>query len=265
MLLLLSATASFCQAPPLSDDAGTATVKHLQDYPVIELRRYTVKEGEREHFATYFETYFPEAFQQLGAIVAGQFLERDKPLGFTWIRGYHSMEDRAKVDAEFYYGAVWKEHKAKLNSLMSDSDNVLLLRTLPNRSVPIYPAVDPVTEPQGARGIVIAQIFPVKTGAVDNFIASAEPSFAQFRTGGIREVSVLVTLDATNNFPQLPIRTDGPFVVWLGMAQDATALESGFRSAAAQAAKKLSEAGLLRAQPELVILTPTHRSRLRWR
>ena len=27
----------------------------------------------------------------------------------------------------------------------------------------------------------------------------------------------LVTLDVTNNFPQLPIRTDGPYLVWLGV------------------------------------------------
>jgi hypothetical protein len=50
-------------------------VKHLNDFQVIEFRRYIVKEGEREHFAEYFESYFPEAFQQLGAIAFGQFFE----------------------------------------------------------------------------------------------------------------------------------------------------------------------------------------------
>ena len=58
-------------------------VKHLQDFQVIEFRRYTIKEGEREHFAEYFESYFPEAFQQMGAIVFGQFFERRNPVGFT--------------------------------------------------------------------------------------------------------------------------------------------------------------------------------------
>jgi hypothetical protein len=43
---------------------------HLSDFQAIELRRYTIKEGGREHFAQYFESYFPEAFQQLGAIAA---------------------------------------------------------------------------------------------------------------------------------------------------------------------------------------------------
>ena len=45
----------------------------LGDFQVFEFRRYTVKPSEREHFAQYFESYFPEAFQQLGAIAAGSF------------------------------------------------------------------------------------------------------------------------------------------------------------------------------------------------
>src|SRR5580704_372485 len=48
---------------------------HLSDFQVLEFRRYTIKEGEREHFAQYFDTYFPEALQQLGTIVAGDFFE----------------------------------------------------------------------------------------------------------------------------------------------------------------------------------------------
>lgn len=43
-------------------------------YPVIEFRRYTIQDGERERFARRFERYFPEAIQQTGAIVAREFL-----------------------------------------------------------------------------------------------------------------------------------------------------------------------------------------------
>ena len=85
-------------------------VKHLIDFQVIEFRRYIVKEGEREHFAEYFESYFPEAFQQLGAIAFGQFFERKNPVGFTWIRGFKNTDARAIINAGFYYGPLWKEH-----------------------------------------------------------------------------------------------------------------------------------------------------------
>ena len=40
---------------------------------IVELRRYVITPGERDNFAQYFESYFPEAFQQLGATVFGQF------------------------------------------------------------------------------------------------------------------------------------------------------------------------------------------------
>jgi hypothetical protein len=44
----------------------------LTDFQVVEFRRYTIRDGEREHFGQYFESYFPEAFQQLEAVAVGQ-------------------------------------------------------------------------------------------------------------------------------------------------------------------------------------------------
>ena len=239
--------------------------QHLSDFQAFEFRRYTIKDGEREHFARYFESYFPEAFQQLGAIAAGSFFERRNHFGFTWIRGFHTIEDRAIANAAFYYGPVWKEHKKTLNDLMTDSDNVMLLRPLSlERGVPILPAVDPVTETNGAQGIVVAQIFAVRANSVEAFAKEAEITFASYRAAGAREAGVLVTLDVTNNFPQLPIRTDGPYLVWLGIFRDNQTLENEFTPLAERSLPSLSGTGLLRAAPEIVILDPTHRSRLRW-
>jgi len=241
------------------------TVTHLQDFPVIELRRYTIRDGERERFARYFETFFPEAVQQSGAIVAGHFFERKNSSGFTWIRGFRDMDDRAKANAALYYGAVWKEHRTLMNGLMVDSDDVLLLRPLaPERGIPVFPAGDPVRERNGARGVVVAHIFPIGADRVDAFAQQAEPAFAGYRAVGVREAGVLVTLDAPNNFPQLPIRTDGPYLVWLGILKDDETLEGRFRPLADRAVQQLRATGLLRGAPELAVLDPAHRSRLRW-
>jgi hypothetical protein len=148
---------------------------------------------------------------------------------------------------------------------MTDSDNVLLLRALsPERGVPILPTVDPVTEANGAQGIVVAQIFAVKANSVEAFAKEVETTFASYRAAGAREAGVLVTLDVTNNFPQLPIRTDGPYLVWLGIFRDNQMLENEFTPLAERSLPCLSGTGLLRAAPEIVILDPTHRSRLRW-
>src|SRR5438093_9585516 len=58
----------------------------LSSFQVIEFRRYTIKEGEREHFIRYFETYFPEAFDQMGALELGQFRDIGNALGFVMLR-----------------------------------------------------------------------------------------------------------------------------------------------------------------------------------
>jgi hypothetical protein len=274
LILLLSAVLNAFQIRksedseiPKSTSSSSAmtpanTLPH--DFQVIEFRRYTVRDGEREHFSTYFESYFPEAFQQLGAIAFGDFTEPQHPEHFTWMRGFHDMDERAKVNSAFYFGPVWKEHKATLNGLMTDSDNVLLLRPLrPDTQVPVLPAVDPVKEPQGAKGIVVAQIFRVNAAQVEAVAASAEAGFAKYKAAGAREAGLLVTLDAPNNFPQLPVRSDGPFLVWIGIVPDEQVLQK-LTAVAEETAQRVQKLGILQAAPELVVLRPNSRSRLRW-
>lgn len=254
---------AFAQSP--SPTSVTEPSAHLSDFQAIEFRRYTIKEGERKHFAEYFESYFPEAMEQTGAIAAGSFFERKNQNGFTWVRGFHTIEARAVENAAFYYGPVWREHRTTLNDLMTDSDNVLLLRPLtPERGVTILPPVDPVMDPAGAQGVVVALIFAVKTNNVEAFAKQAEATFASYREAGAREAGVLVTLDVINNFPQLPIRTDGPYLVWLGVFKDNATLEKQFTPLAESSMQSLLATGLVRGTPELVVLDPTPRSRLRW-
>jgi hypothetical protein len=262
LLVVISFTLAQDKSVPTANVVKKSSL--LTDFQVIEFRRYTIRDGEREHFAQYFESYFPEAFQQLGAIAIGQFLEGGNNSRFTWLRGFHNMDDRAKVNALFYYGPLWKEHSATLNSLMTDSDNVLLLRPLSReRGITVLPAVDPVKEAKGAQGIAIAQIFAVKAGNVDAFAQQAESTFARYREAGAREAGVLVTLDAPNNFPQLPVRTDGPYLVWLGVVENESSLKS-FTRLLESAQQSLGRTDLLKAAPEIVVLDPTKRSRLRW-
>jgi hypothetical protein len=264
-LVLTLGTTMFAESNQNAKNKAMDHVKHLTDFQVFEFRRYIIKEGEREHFAEYFESYFPEAFQQMGAIAFGQFFERKNPVGFTWLRGFKNTDARAIINAGFYYGPLWREHSSTMNNLMVDSDNVLLLRPLnPEHGIPVLPAVDPVRETKGAQGIVIAQIFAVKPNGVDAFAQQAEATFAGYRSAGVREAGVLVTLDAPNNFPQLPVRTDGPYLVWLGIVKDNKALETRLTPVAERSLQSLSATDLLRSAPELVILDPTRRSRLRW-
>ena len=111
---------------------------------------------------------------------------------------------------------------------------------------------------------MVAQIFAVKQGQEDAFVHDAEASLLQYQSREVREAGLFVTLNATNNFPQLPVRTDGPFVVWFGIARDNSVLDQQFRKKAEAAAQSLFSTGSLRSKPELVILDPAPRSRMRW-
>ena len=256
-------TSVAAQATPVS--APMDTVTHLNNYQAIEFRRYVTKDGERAHFIAYFDAYFPEAMQQLGAIVFGQFADRGNPNHFTWLRGFHDMNARAVVNASFYYGPVWREHRTKVNAILPDSDNVMLMRPLhPDQDVTVLPAVDPVLEPKGAGGVVVAQIFSVKKGSEDAFAVKAEAAFKQYAMDGVHPAGILVTLDAPNSFPQLPIRTDGPWLVWLGVVRDDTTLSKHLAPKLDQVERELSATGLTRAPTERQVMDPTPRSRLRW-
>jgi hypothetical protein len=251
------------------ENAGRSTlaesVRHLQDFQVVEFRRYVTAHGERAHFARYFDAYFPEAFEQLGAMVFGQFLDRDNPDHFTWLRGFKDLNARPIVNSAFYYGPLWKEHRIKVNAILPDSDNVMLLRPLhAEHGIAVLPAVDPVTEDAGAQGVIVAQIFAPRKGSEDAFASKAEAAFAHYRIAGVHEAGVLVSLDVANNFPQLPIRTDGPWLVWLGVVRDDATLDASFKPLLLAAEKSLVDTGMLRAAPERLVMDPTPRSRLRW-
>jgi hypothetical protein len=263
-ILCMTASLVAARAAPATD-AAAGSVAHLSGYPVVELRRYDIAPGKRDRFVQYFDAYFPEAFEQLDCMVFGQFEDRAAPNRFVWLRGYHDINARPIVDSAFYYGPVWREHRDKVNALFPGlSDNVLLLRPLASGTgVTVLPAVDPVDEPQGAGGVVVAQIFAIRKGDEDAFAAQAQQPFARYREAGMHPAGVLVTLDVPNNFPQLPIRTDGPFLVWLGVAENDAALER-FEPLADQVEHALEDTGMLRGTPERLLLDPTPRSRLRW-
>lgn len=239
------------------------TTEHLGAFTVIEFRRYDIKPGQREAFGAYFEAYFPEAFQHTGAIIFGQFLERGDDTTFTWIRGFHDYEARAAVNTAFYSGPLWKEHSSTMNERIDDIVNTLLLQPLDTqRAITVLPAVDPLAEAGGAKGVAVAHILKLDPQRLEAATKLATEAFADYAGDGVREAGVLVTLDVENNFPGLPFRTDGPYLVWLGIAADDDAV-GHLTPVANRSAASLADAGYA-LDAELVVLDPTPRSRLRW-
>ena len=185
--------------------------------------------------------------QQTGAIVAGEFFERGNRSMFNWIRCFRDLDERARLNAALYYGPVWKEHRSQMNELLVDSDNVLLLHPVdPQSGLVVLPAADPATEVTGPHGVVVAHAFQLTPDKKKIFQQQAKRVFEGHRAAGAYEAGVLISLEVPNNFPQFPIRTDGPYVVWLGVLKDDEILQKSFGKLAEEAAASLSTAALLR-------------------
>src|SRR5262245_823733 len=96
--------------------------------PVIELRLYTLKPGQRDVLIDLFERHFIESQEAAGMTLVGQFRDRHRADRFVWLRGFPSMEGRHQALEAFYGGPVWSAHRNAANDTMVDSDDVLLLR-----------------------------------------------------------------------------------------------------------------------------------------
>jgi hypothetical protein len=162
---------------------------------IVELRRYTLREGRRDELIDLFDREFVETQEDLGMAVLGQFRDLDRPDRFVWLRGFTDMQSRRTGLTAFYSGPVWAKHGPAANATMLDSDDVLLLREIV--AVPIFDRG--TADPQSVLHATIwywAGPFPDHTQNPEETLA------------------VLRTEYAPNDFPQLPVREEHA-QVWL--------------------------------------------------
>ena len=57
-------------------------------YPVVELRQYTLRPGQRDVLIGLFDREFVESQEAAGMAIVGQFRDLDDPDRFVWIRGF---------------------------------------------------------------------------------------------------------------------------------------------------------------------------------
>ncbi|WP_167088616.1 NIPSNAP family protein [Massilia frigida] len=210
-------------------------------FPVIELRRYTMAPGARAAIVHRFDDTLAHRFQHLGGMAFGHFCERDRPDGFAWLRGFRTPAARARIVRAF-------DDLAHTGG-MADRTDVLVLRPLKAGA-----GIAPLPMAGEAQGIVIAQILPVAPGRMAACERAAERCFAAYHGCGVIEAGILTTPGEC--------AADGA-LVWLGILSGDAAL-AALRPAFDAAAAELGAAGLLAAPPELLVLDPGRRSRLRW-
>jgi hypothetical protein len=265
-------------------------------YPVVELRQYTLRPGQRDVLIDLFDRELVETQEAVGMAIVGQFRDLDDPDRFVWIRGFASMPSRARALASFYGGPAWKAHSARANATMIDSDNVLLLRPVTTRSgfparTSARPPVDHAPVPMAAR--LPAGHAPARTSArlpADHAPAAAsrilvtiyyrdqpfDQAFADFfdrqarpalTETGAKPLAWLQTEHAENTFPALPVRTGENVFVWLARFTSSAELHSHLhqieRSGDWRNCVLPVLSAMITGAPQQLRLAPTARSMLR--
>ncbi|MEK8031201.1 NIPSNAP family protein [Ideonella sp. DXS29W] len=220
-------------------------------HTVIELRRYRLHPGRRNELIALFEREFVETQEAAGIRLQGLFAEPGDSDRFTWLRSFADMPARARALEQFYTGPAWRTYRDAANATMIDSDDVLLLKPCPGWEAAV--AAGSRQSGAGARDWLV-WVAPLRTPA-DEALRHwvAEQAVPAWRSTGAQEMALFETEPAANNFPRLPVRTDGPVLVMLAAWHDGSGTP-------AQAPELPGLTQWLRSQPQAWRLTPTARS-----
>ena len=239
-------------------------------YPIVELRQYTLRPGQRDALIELFDRELVESQEATGMTVVGQFRDLDRADRFVWIRGFADMPSRARALASFYGGPVWKEHRGEANATMLDSDDVLLLRPATARSgFPAPESARPLagSSAAGPSRILVTLYYrdePFGGSFADFFDREAGPVLT---AAGATPLACLQTEYAENTFPALPVRTGEHVFAWLARFASQADLDAHLgrlgQSAAWRDRVLPALSATFAAAPEQLRLAPTARSLLR--
>jgi hypothetical protein len=210
--------------------------------PIVELRQYTLRPGQRETLIELFDRELVDTQEAEGMRVIGQFRDRDRPDRFVWLRGFSDMDARARALGAFYGGPVWKTHRIAANATMIDSDNVLLLRPArPASGFSLAGLARDATRTPLEYVVTIHYLAKRPTAhLIELFDRELAPGGARF-----------VTEYSANTFPALPVREGEHVFVVFGADADTTS-ESALATHFAR-------------PPETLRLSPTSRSLVGYR
>ena len=248
--------------------ASTAAGQQSSEWPIVEIRQYTLRPGQRDVLIALFEAEFVESQDAVGMKIVGTFRDLDKPDRFVWIRAFKDMASRPDGLKAFYSGAVWKAHGKAAAATMIDSSNVLLLRDArPGSGFTLDKPRPPKGATNTSSALIVANIY--------YFDAVVDPSFVEFfervvqpplKVAGLPVLATFVTETAPNNYPPLPVREQDRVFVWVSRFSDQADYERRL-AALSELPEWKNVADALRAKlksaPEVLRLQPTLRSQLR--
>jgi hypothetical protein len=225
--------------------------------PIVELRQYTLHPGRRDVLIDLFDAEFVAPQEAAGMTVIGTFCDLGDPDRFVWLRGFETMDSRARALAEFYGGPVWQRHREAANATMIDSDDVLLLRpAVPGGGFALRDA-PPATAPAVDRGVVEALVLRAHAPLSDEAaLRLSDECAARATAEGGTPLACFVSEESENTYPALPVREgEYAFVVFTGYPGPMRP-RTGNRDWGEPVGVDLD------ASPAIVQLVPTRRSRL---
>jgi len=116
-------------APASGSTITTAEeLNRILESPVLEIRQYKIKPGERARFTTFFHDRTLASQGQYGMAVYGPFNDLDDENTLTWFRGFPDVVERDRRKNNFYQSALWlNELQDEAFSMIDDYSNVLLV------------------------------------------------------------------------------------------------------------------------------------------
>jgi len=96
---------------------------------ILEIRHYTLKDGQRERFIEFFETRNRLALRQAGMLVFGPLRDLEDPNKVHWMRAFSSMAARERIKGGFYDGPVWSSEIEPIAMPMIDHYDAELVET----------------------------------------------------------------------------------------------------------------------------------------
>lgn len=232
---------------------------------IVEIRNYRLVASRREEFIDLFEGRLVHSQEALGMGVPGRFTVVGAPNRFVWLRTFADMPSRRVALERFYTGPVWRRHGPLANEIITDSDDVVLLRpsmTSPDLLGGYRPRPSRPRDPRRGGGrVVLAAITRLAGSAGDVEPPVAEALERAARNLGVRELGRLVTEPTPNDFPRLPVRQEPGTFVWLVDAMGGEAAPAD-AMAAADGAIERALGDAIDAPVRTLVLEPTTRSYL---
>lgn len=75
---------------------------------ILEVRRYEIVPGRRDEFVEWFDTEVLPEMERTGMRIVGQFVSRDDPDVFFYLRAFADEGERRRQTAAFYGSERWE-------------------------------------------------------------------------------------------------------------------------------------------------------------